>query len=96
MQVAEGKLRDPYSKSGMSLPRAYSPALQPLYQSLLTTLANMDLEHEHDRATLGRSIADEAVRLRALERLRERHRERRTPYLHQLAILQDRIQQGWH
>jgi hypothetical protein len=77
-------------------PRMYSPALQPLLQSLLSTLADLDLAYDREREKLSVSMKDASLRTRALEKLKQHHHERREPYLQQLAMLQDRIQRGWH
>jgi hypothetical protein len=71
----------------------YSPDLQPLLQSLLGTLADIDFEHERD--TINSSTMDTNLKIRVLEKLREHHRQRREPYLQQLAILQERIHRAW-
>ena len=94
--MADDDLRDPSPRGKTAFPQALSPALQPLYQTLLMTVVNMDLEYEGARAELSRGPADEPGRQRALARLRDRHHARRAPYLQHLAILQIRIQQGWH
>jgi hypothetical protein len=76
--------------------RMYSPALQPLSQSLLATVANMDFAYEREREKLSATTNDRHLTVRMLEKLAAQHRERREPYIRQLAILQDRIQRGWH
>jgi hypothetical protein len=72
--------------------RVYSPELQPLLQSLLSTLADLDFAYEQERERL---IADETsnlvVRKRALERLNERHHEQCEPYIRHLEAIQERI-----
>ncbi|WP_445504461.1 hypothetical protein [Microvirga sp. G4-2] len=68
-----------------------APALESLYYSLLTTLTNLDFAYERERETLSSSGLNSREQTRALEKLRENHRERRAPYLQQLAILQERI-----
>lgn len=76
-------------------PRMYSPDLQPLLQSLLSTLADIDFEHERERDTINSRAMDMNLKIRLLEKLRQHHRERREPYIQQLAILQERIRQTW-
>jgi hypothetical protein len=66
--------------------------LQPLLQSLLATLANLDFEYGQERERVVRSSPDMNVRIRALEKLKAQHRERREPYIQQLAILQGAIE----
>jgi hypothetical protein len=71
--------------------RMYSPTLQPLLQSLLSTLADIDFDYELEREKLSGTSQDNTLKIRALEKLRSRHRERREPYIQQLAILQRRM-----
>ena len=71
--------------------RTYAPAILLLVQSLLGTLADIDFHYERERKRVSRSNQDLNVRIKALERLRVRHREAREPYIKQLAILQQHI-----
>jgi hypothetical protein len=93
--MADDKPRPSQSAQQASLPRLYSPELQPLLQSLLATLADIDFEHERQRDTISTRTTDMNLKIRLLEKLREHHRERREPYIQQLAILQERIRQTW-
>ncbi|UVF18064.1 hypothetical protein HPT29_016260 [Microvirga terrae] len=68
----------------------YSPSFQPLLQSLLATLADLDFDYEQEREKLNTS-PDANIKIRALEKLKARHYERRQPYIQQLAILQKRM-----
>jgi hypothetical protein len=74
-----------------SPPRMYSPDLQPLLQSLLGTLADIDFEYERERDTISSRAMEMNLKIRLLEKLKQHHRERREPYLQQLAILHERI-----
>jgi hypothetical protein len=69
----------------------YSPTYQPLLQSLLATLADIDFDYEKEREKLSINSPDANIKIRALERLKARHYERRQPYIQQLAILQKRM-----
>jgi len=69
----------------------YSPTLQPLLQSLLSTLADIDFDYEQEREKLSSNAPNTNIKIRALEKLKARHRERREPYIQQLAILQRRM-----
>jgi len=69
----------------------YPPTVQPLLQSLLATLADIDFDYEQERQKLSNDSPDANLKIRALERLKARHYERRQPYIQQLAILQKRI-----
>ena len=91
--MAENKPRPAHSAQQASLPRMYSPELQPLLQSLLATLADIDFQYERERDTISTRTTNMNLKLRVLEKLREHHRERREPYIQQLAILQERILQ---
>ena len=82
--------KDEFS-NGASHPRIYSPAIQPLLQSLLATLADLDFDYEKEREKLSNGSPDTTIKIRALEKLKNRHRERRDPYIQQLAILQKRM-----
>jgi hypothetical protein len=69
----------------------YSPNLQPLIQTLLSALADIDFEYECEREKIDRNTLDLPTKTRLLDRLKARHHERRMPYIRQLAILQKRI-----
>lgn len=69
-------------------PRIYSPNLQPLIQSILSTLANIDYEYEAEKNKISTRTADINLKIKVLEKLKARHHERREPYIVQLSILQ--------
>ncbi len=91
--MADDKPRSAQSAQQVAQPRLYSPDLQPLLQSLLATLADIDFGYERERDTISTRTTDANLKIRLLEKLREHHRERREPYIQQLAILQERIRQ---
>jgi hypothetical protein len=93
--MVDEKAREQHSPSGGLRPRMYSPNLQPLMQSLLATLANIDFEYEHEISRVRKSSTESGVKTHLLARLQERHRERRSPYIQQLAALERRIQTEW-
>ena len=72
-------------------PRVYPPDLQPLLQSILAALADIDFVHESEVALIRDSDADEWLKQSVIRRLDERHRERRAPYVRQLAAVEERI-----
>ncbi|QRM34378.1 hypothetical protein [Microvirga sp. VF16] len=72
-------------------PRVYPPDLQPLLQSILAALADIDFVHESEVAIVRDSDADEWLKQTVIRRLEERHRERRAPYVRQLAAVEERI-----
>jgi hypothetical protein len=73
--------------------RMYSPAVGPLLQSLLATLADIDFAFESDLEVVENSATDEALKRKIIERLREQHRERRDPYVRRIDALQQGFQQ---
>ena len=77
-------------------PRVHSPALQPLFQSLMATLTNMDVEYERERDKIRSSSSASNAKIRAQVTLERHHREKREPYVQQLGVLQDRILGGRH
>ncbi len=89
MSMDKHEYRDPGSRA--ETPRVYEARLQPLMQSLLATLADIDFDYELEREKVIRSARDVNLRIRVLEKLRERHHSRREPYIQQLAILQERV-----
>jgi hypothetical protein len=66
----------------------YSPNLHATMAALLSTLANIDFEHEREMDALAGSAVKGVVREHIAERLRSRHRERREPYVERLLDLQ--------
>ena len=67
----------------------------PFMQSLLATLANIDFEYEHEIRRVGRSSTEAGVKNYLMERLRERHHERRSPYVRELAALERSVRRDW-
>ncbi|QFU15859.1 hypothetical protein [Microvirga thermotolerans] len=90
--MADLDVREPPAGPRTIPSRPPSPDLESLYQSLLTTLADIDFDYQCERDRLDRAMTDPARRKQARNRLEARHRERRMPYLHQLILLQDRLQ----
>jgi tryptophanyl-tRNA synthetase len=93
--MANNKPYSARSAQQVAQPRMYSPELQPLLQSLLATLADIDFEHERERDNINGRAMDMNLKIRLLEKLKQHHRQRREPYLQQLAILQEHIRQTW-
>ena len=82
----------PASRSVLgNTPRVYPPDLQPLLQSILAALADIDFVHASEVALIRDSDADEWLKQSVIRRLDERHRERRAPYVRQLAAVEERI-----
>ncbi len=91
--MADDQHHSAQSAQQVAQPRMYSPDLQPLLQSLLGTLADIDFEYERERDTISSRTIDRNLKIRLLKKLKQHRRERREPYLQQLAILHERIHQ---
>ncbi len=85
------KLQNIYPERETFFPRMYSPNLQPLLQSLLSAVADMDFEYECEREKLSGRPLSRDEKIRRLETLRAQHQIRREPYVRQLAVLQKRM-----
>ncbi len=72
--------------------RTYPSELQPLRQSLVATLAELDFELRSDIETIRNSSVDEWLKQQTIRKLQEHHQKRRTSYIRQLASLQRQIQ----
>ena len=75
----------------LAAPAIYPAGLQPLFQSLLSTLANMDLEYQGEREKLSKDAGNANLQRYLLQKLTARHNEWREPYVRQLAVLQERV-----
>lgn len=73
-------------------PGTYSPDILPLTQSLLRALADIDFEYQKDRETIQTNAIEEPLKQGALATLKERHQERRAPYLREIEKLEKQIQ----
>jgi hypothetical protein len=65
-------------------PHSYLAASSPLLQSVINTLIDIDIAYEREREKL---IKSRHLPSRRLEMLKQQHRERREPYIQQLAVL---------
>ncbi len=70
----------------------YPPDILPLMQSLLRTLADIDFDFERDLEAIAESTADQSLKQQAVARLKQRHHERRAPYVQQITALPNRIE----
>ena len=59
-------------------------------QALRATLAEIDFAFESDLEVVKNSAMDEGLKRKVIATLQQRHRERRTAYVHQLAALRQR------
>jgi hypothetical protein len=87
----DGNRLNPAALSDAAPPRVYPAELQPLLQSLMATLANIDFEYEQERSRMCVDPRDGSLKQRMLQKLQTRHQEQRRPYVEQLIHLQHRI-----
>ncbi len=59
-----------------------------LLQDTVRTLSNLDFEHRHEMHKLEISSTDPILKKQIADSLRQRHRERREPYVRLIAELQ--------
>lgn len=78
-------------------PRVCPADIQPLMQTLLATLADLDFEHECELEKVKNSATDPSVKAKMITKLEQRHRERRQPYVQELLALEARMRSvlGW-
>jgi hypothetical protein len=76
---------------GSHRPRLYSADLLPALQSVLVSLADIDVAHESEIEAARNSSVEESLRQGLILELQERHRKRREPYVRQLAVLSEHI-----
>jgi hypothetical protein len=74
--------------------RIYSPSIEPLMQSLLSTLADLDFAHDCELAKIANGSGDETLKASLRAKLEARHRERREPYAQQLRELEARVRRA--
>jgi hypothetical protein len=63
---------------------------QPLMQSLLATLADIDLAHEHELEKVNSTSVDNTFKAKLITKLDQVHREKRHPYANELLNLEAR------
>ena len=71
-------------------PRVCPADVQPLMQTLLATLADIDFEHECEVEKVKGSVTDPGLKATMMVRLAQRHGERRHPYVEELMRLEAR------
>jgi hypothetical protein len=59
-------------------------------QALRATLAEIDFAFESDLEVVKNNAMEEGLKRKVIATLQQRHRERRAPYVHQLAALRER------
>ena len=71
--------------------KPYSAEIQPLMQTLLAILADLDFAYECELEQIGAGAGDAGLKECLRARLEAQHRERRAPYVEQLGRLEARI-----
>jgi len=71
--------------------KPYSAEIQPLMQTLLAILADLDFAHECELERIEAGPGDLALKECLRARLEAQHCERRAPYLQQLGRLEARM-----
>ncbi len=71
--------------------KPYCPDIQPLVQSLLALLADLDFAHEYELERVEAGSAEPALKTHLRAQLEVQYRERREPYVQQLGVLEDHI-----
>ncbi len=74
--------------------RASGRTLRTRIQSILAALAEIDRAYATDLDTVGTSDAPVEIKQGVIDTLRQKHRERRAPYLQELQALQTRGYSG--
>ena len=78
------------SRPGEHTPEMYDANLWPALQALLASLADIEFAHDRDVEAVRSSTTDEVLKRTILQKLQKQHEERRTPYVRQIAALQQR------
>lgn len=89
--MSGGKIAEISHSLRTSTFRPYSPDIRNVIQETLRTLANIDFEHQLDFEKLERSNAGPELKQHIARKLRERHQQRREPYLRLVAELQAQV-----
>jgi hypothetical protein len=63
---------------------------QPLMQSLLAALADIDSVHEHEIKKVNSTCVDDTFKAKLITKLDELHREKRQTYANELLTLEER------
>ncbi len=82
------------SRSGTTIQqhRMHSPSVTSIMREVLHTLGNIDFQHEVELEKLEASASNREVKQYVRDRLLERHRERREPYVELLIELRKQQQ----
>jgi hypothetical protein len=77
--------------AGFHSPHIYPADIQPLLQSNLAAMADLDFAYHRDLEAIRGGSAEEWLKQTMMWELQLRHQERREPYVRQLEALQVRI-----
>ncbi|MCG7393418.1 hypothetical protein MHY87_10925 [Microvirga sp. ACRRW] len=88
MTISDERLLFSSERSGY---RIYEPDILPRLQSLLATLADLDVVHASNVSTIEGRQTDIASKQRVIADLRQSHRERCLPYILEIEALRARM-----
>jgi len=77
-------------------PKVYAPDILPRLQSLLATLADLDVAHGSNLLVIESRPMDEARKDRLIADLWQSHCRRRAPYLREIESLRARMNAAFH
>lgn len=72
--------------------RVYAPDILPRLQSLLATLADLDVAHASNLLVIESRQMDDARKDQLIADLWQTHCKRRAPYLREIEVLQERME----
>jgi hypothetical protein len=85
--MRDAKLRDISSEHSPTIPAEFEPVMQ----SLLATLADIDFAHQREVERVNSTALDDRFKTVMIARLDQHHRERRQPYAEEVLRLQQRM-----
>ena len=89
MTINDGRLHVPGERKEH---RVYDPLILPRLQSLLATLADLDVAHASNVIVIESRPMDDARKDRLVADLWQTHCRRRAPYVREIAALRERIE----
>ena len=89
MIISDERSQAPSEQKG---DRVYEPNILPRLQSLLATLADIDIAHDHNLSVIKNRVMDDVRRDQEIADLWQNHCQRRAPYLREIEALRERIE----
>ena len=88
MIISDGRSQAPGEQKG---DRVYEPAILPRLQSLLATLADIDIAHDNNLSVIRNRLMDDVRRDQEIADLWQNHCQRRAPFLREIEALRERM-----